>query len=183
MTVHVVRWIDAVEVPWKNGGGVTRELVLEGGDPFEWRLSAATIDRDGPFSEFVGVDRVLVLLRGGGVVLDIDGSMVRLVGPGAGVSFAGEARVDSRLLDGPTLDLNLMTRRSALQAVWSVASAAERWDLGGADVAVVHVLSGTASVDGEPLGAGDTVWWCPAVDAPTCSGNGSVVRFGLIRQG
>lgn len=183
MTVHVVRWADAVDVPWKNGGGMTRELVLEGGDPFEWRLSAATIDRDGPFSEFEGVDRVLVLLRGGGVALDIDGSAARLESPGAGVAFAGEQRVVSRLLDGPTLDLNLMTRRSELRAVWSVTAAADVTVPDGADVVVVHVLAGAVGVDGDELQVGDTVWWHPSADSPRFSGDGSLVRFGLFRRG
>jgi environmental stress-induced protein Ves len=182
MAWHLVRWTDAAEVPWKNGGGVTRELVVHGGDPFEWRLSAATIDRDGPFSEFAGVDRVLVLVRGRGVSLDIGGVSVRLESPGAGVAFAGEARVGSRLIDGPTVDLNLMTRRDLLEASWSVVAPAELLATGDADVVVAHVLSGDVAVDGVAVEAGDTAWWESASGAPAVSGTGSLVRFGLTRR-
>jgi len=182
MVWHLVRWADAAEVPWKNGGGVTRELVVTGGDPFEWRLSAATIDRDGPFSEFPGVDRVLVVLRGRGVMLDIDGAPTRLDTPGAGVAFAGEAPVGSRLIDGASVDLNLMTRRSLLQATWSVVAAQEWSVTDEVDVTVVHVLDGDVAADGSALAVGDTVWWESAADAPGITGIGSLVRFGLTRR-
>ena len=53
-------------VPWRNGGGWTRE-VWRSGDPetFRWRLSIARIDRDGPFSAFPHHQRRIALLDGG----------------------------------------------------------------------------------------------------------------------
>lgn len=182
MPVEVVRWSDAVEVPWKNGGGVTRELVVQGEGPFEWRLSAATIDADGPFSEFAGIDRVLVLLRGAGVDLDIDGSSVRLDRPGAGVAFSGEAGVMSRLVDGATVDLNLMTRRDLYSQTWSVGPASDPFDTSSFAIAIVHVLDGGARVDGETLGVGDSAWWTTTGRSPVLGGSGSLVRFGLGRR-
>ena len=60
-------------VPWKNGGGSTRELACwppgAGMDNFAWRVSVATIARPGPFSAFPGVDRQIMLLEGDGVQL------------------------------------------------------------------------------------------------------------------
>ena len=54
-------------VPWKNGGGSTRELACwppgAGMDSFAWRVSVATIARPGPFSAFPGVDRQIMLLE------------------------------------------------------------------------------------------------------------------------
>lgn len=103
-------------VPWKNGGGVTREVALDpAGQGFRWRVSLATLGRDGPFSAFPGVDRVLWLVRGTGLSLTLEGREVRpeRLEP---VSFAGEARVEARLLAGPTEDLNLMTDRALVRA-------------------------------------------------------------------
>ena len=58
------------EMPWRNGGGVTREyLVHPGADAFEWRVSVADVASDGPFSEFAGYERVLTLLSGAGMAL------------------------------------------------------------------------------------------------------------------
>ena len=52
-------------MPWKNGGGVTSELARSPqADEFDWRLSVAEVATDGPFSQFPGIDRLLVLLSG-----------------------------------------------------------------------------------------------------------------------
>lgn len=107
-------------VPWKDGGGTTREVAIDppGADAtrFRWRVSLASVARDGPFSRFPGVDRRLWLVRGAGMVLSIDGRERRLERPLEAVDFAGELPVAARLLDGPTEDLNLMVARGALGA-------------------------------------------------------------------
>ncbi|MFM2183342.1 MAG: hypothetical protein RJB61_1636 [Actinomycetota bacterium] len=172
-------------MPWRNGGGVTRQLHVEGGDPFDWRLSAATIAHDGPFSSFPDIDRILVLLQGDGVRLrfDDDGSHVVLDRPGAACAFAGERAVDAELLGGPTVDLNLMWRRDR----YSAAVQHDPADA-SADLTVVHVVAGTASVrvagNADPilLGAGDSAWWeqCDEIGA-VADGAAMVVCFALTR--
>ena len=104
-------------VPWKNGGGSTTEIAIEppdaGFDNFDWRISLATISRDGPFSLFPGVDRTLALVDGHGMTLDIDGAERLLVCDDEPVvSFPGEARVEAKLNRGATTDFNVMTRRA-----------------------------------------------------------------------
>ncbi|UQX88242.1 HutD family protein [Jatrophihabitans telluris] len=118
MTVPRARILPASHrraVPWKNGGGVTFPVASspDGVDPtapFDWRVSIASISRDGGFSTFTGIDRVIVVIDGAGVVLTVNGATVPL-GPLAPYAFAGEAEVSGRLVEGATLDLNLMTRR------------------------------------------------------------------------
>lgn len=68
----VLRENDYVTVPWKNGGGLTREVlkVPADADTFDWRLSLATVGAPGPFSAFAGYDRALALVRGAGIELD-----------------------------------------------------------------------------------------------------------------
>lgn len=98
-------------MPWKNGGGVTRELLRwpMSGD-WRLRLSVADIDLDGPFSAFPGVTRWFVVLDGAGVRLNCAG-LERVLRPGdAPLRFDGAAAPDCRLLAGPTRDLNLMLR-------------------------------------------------------------------------
>ncbi|HNM98403.1 MAG TPA: HutD family protein, partial [Marmoricola sp.] len=51
----IVRATDATVVPWRNGGGSTREYFKVGGDDFDWRLSVAQIVQPGPFSAFPGI--------------------------------------------------------------------------------------------------------------------------------
>jgi environmental stress-induced protein Ves len=106
--------------PWKNGGGSTTEIAVEPPGAtlhsFEWRLSLASIAHDGPFSHFPGVDRSLALLDGPGLMLDIGvGRHLLLPGETDVVSFPGEADVAATMLDGATLDFNVMTRREVCQ--------------------------------------------------------------------
>jgi uncharacterized protein len=130
-TQTVLRGAQLVASPWKNGGGVTREIAVglpdaaQSGagdtsaharfDGFAWRVSLADVAQPGPFSRFDGIDRVLVLLSGAGMMLDEqDGAALRthtLQRPLDIARFAGETSVDARLVDGPTRDFNLMMRR------------------------------------------------------------------------
>ena len=61
------------ETPWKNGGGVIHEIARsDKNGEAGWRISLATIDRDGPFSDFTGYDRTIVPLDGAGFELSFD---------------------------------------------------------------------------------------------------------------
>jgi environmental stress-induced protein Ves len=102
-------------MPWKNGLGVTHELLREGdGAPgFALRLSVAEVSADAPFSRFDGVDRVLTLLEGAGLRLRRDdGRVITLDRVGEPFAFAGEDVWDCALLGGATLDFNVMTDRA-----------------------------------------------------------------------
>ncbi|PIT83888.1 HutD family protein [Limnohabitans sp. 15K] len=122
MALHRFDVDDLPATPWKNGGGVTREIVCQphgaGMTDFDWRVSIAHIASDGPFSAFPGVDRVITLLSGGGVHLQSEGGDVqhRLDTPLAPFAFAGEAPINARLLAGDCHDFNVMTRRAVCSA-------------------------------------------------------------------
>ncbi len=103
--------------PWRNGGGWTREIARSPvGGEWQWRLSVADVGRDGPFSHFDGCDREIVLLAGQGMDLEFeDGERVALRPPYGRHRFAGERALSARLVEGPTIDLNLIWRRDALE--------------------------------------------------------------------
>jgi hypothetical protein len=118
METCLIRGADLVAAPWKNGGGVTREIAAyphgAGFDTFVWRVSLADVAQAGPFSSFAGIDRMLVLLSGAGMLLDeAQGRTHALEQPYDIARFAGEAAIDARLVDGATRDFNLMIRRGA----------------------------------------------------------------------
>ncbi len=113
--MQVLRESDYVTVPWKNGGGVTREILKVPPDTaaFDWRLSLATIATPGPFSAFDGYDRTLVLVRGAGVELDFGShGQTTLRVPGQLVAFDGAWLTGCTLIDGPSTDLNLIVARA-----------------------------------------------------------------------
>jgi environmental stress-induced protein Ves len=108
-----------VTVPWKNGGGLTREILKVPPDAaaFDWRLSLATIATPGPFSAFDGYDRTLVLVRGAGVELDFGPhGQATLRAPGELAAFDGAWPTRCTLIDGPSTDLNLMVARARAEA-------------------------------------------------------------------
>lgn len=121
MSIQVLRAADRVAVPWKNGGGVTRELAAApagaGMEAFDWRISIAEVAAGGPFSSFPGVDRVLTVIAGEGLSLTIDGRpAVVLDAASPPLAFSGEARCEAALRAGPIRDLNVMVRRAGWRA-------------------------------------------------------------------
>jgi environmental stress-induced protein Ves len=104
---------DYVEMPWRNGGGVTFEIARgpAAGAIFDWRLSLATIERSGPFSNFAGYQRAIAFVSGSGCILNgIEAQPLTLDAPGQFAIFPGAAQVTSDLIAGPCCDFNLMVR-------------------------------------------------------------------------
>jgi environmental stress-induced protein Ves len=109
MSCSFVRLDEVTPAPWRNGGGVTRELLAwPGPDHWSIRISVADIERDGPFSPFPGVERWFAVLAGGGVRLTIDGDASPLTVRDQPVRFDGGAATTCQLLAGATQDFNLM---------------------------------------------------------------------------
>ena len=116
---RILRAQDVPPQPWRNGGGVTRELLawpgrgMPGGSggsyPWQLRISLADVNRSGPFSAYPGVQRWFAVVQGMGVRLAFPGAVHRVDAASAPLHFAGDLPVDCELLDGPTRDLNLMT--------------------------------------------------------------------------
>ena len=100
-------------MPWANGGGTTAEVAVypAGSDDWDWRLSIAAVEADGPFSSLPGIDRHILVAAGAGMALTIDATIHELHTASAPLPFAGEATTTCRLLGGPISDLNLMVRR------------------------------------------------------------------------
>ncbi|MFM0734957.1 HutD family protein [Paraburkholderia sediminicola] len=152
----LIRGADLVAAPWKNGGGVTREVAAfpqgAGLDAFVWRVSIADVAQAGPFSRFAGIDRTLVLLSGAGMLLDeTDGASTHavntlaLIQPLDIAQFAGEAQIDARLVDGATRDFNLMVCRGAAVGETEVWRGDTQRTV-SADVVLLFCASGSVSL-------------------------------------
>lgn len=139
--------------PWKNGGGSTREIAAFPADAgiadFDWRLSVAEVAQDGPFSSFPDIDRQIVLWRGAGLRLRGGAAFDhRLERPGVPFAFPGEVPITASLLGGPTLDLNVMTRRGRWHAEVGTLRAAG--SVAPADAALLLCGAGAWRVGGDP---------------------------------
>lgn len=101
----VVRAEDVAPQPWPNGGGTTREL-LRAADS-SWRISLVDIVSDGPFSVFVGQHRVLTVVDGPVLSLDVDGE-IHVVEPQRPFAFPGDAEVVASVPEGPVRALDVI---------------------------------------------------------------------------
>lgn len=156
---------------WRNGGGWTRQIAAgslampifdaDASTPeWDWRLSIAEVETDGPFSTFAGVDRTLVLLSGAGMDLrSPDGAAMALASPLSRADFPGEQVIEGRLRDGATVDFNLMWRRDALRASLQVLSLDDAvQDLSTAAwLTALHVLAGDLVINARTIAPGDTM--------------------------
>lgn len=149
MLTRIVALAEVPPTPWKNGTGTTRELARggEGPEGWGWRLSVADVASDSEFSAFPGCDRSLSLLEGAGLILECSGQRARrLTKPLATLRFTGEQTTRARLVEGPTVDFNVMTQRASFHH--EVATLIPGLRLNPAPVVALLVLSGELK---EPL--------------------------------
>jgi uncharacterized protein len=158
--IRILRSVDYIARPWKNGGGTTRDIAVSPPgaslDTFDWRLSLAQVDRDGPFSRFDNVDRTLVLLSGA-MTLHERERRIDLV-RNEPFAFEGERAIEATVAGGSTLDFNVMTRRGRASHTArreSFSTQAHIETRAGSTV-VLFALERGLVVDGERLDAHDT---------------------------
>lgn len=157
MQLKLLQPADYRAVPWKNGQGLTREIAAQRSEEdarsgrFTWRLSIAEVATSAPFSSFPGVDRIILLLEGDGMMLDSGAAgrhkLNHRLQPYA---FSGNWSTNCRLLGGPCRDFNVMVDRERARASVTVVTAA-------AEPCTVPVTGHTAAVycvEGSVLVAG-----------------------------
>jgi environmental stress-induced protein Ves len=114
-TPNLLRVDDVAPVLWRNGGGLTRQL-LAWPDPADWivRISVADILASGPFSDFPGIDRWFAVLEGGAVQLETRGTRAQQLGVERSslYAFPGDAPTHCTALGAATRDFNVMLRRA-----------------------------------------------------------------------
>jgi environmental stress-induced protein Ves len=145
---HLTRFADCTPEPWANGGGVTRVVAkgrFDGGSgDFGWRLSVADVSASGAFSKLPGVDRVITLTDGPGLLLTVDGREHTLE-PFRPLPFAGEAATECEVVE-PTRDFNVMTRRGVCAAAVDICIGSETLSAPGDSIVYVISLKGEAEV-------------------------------------
>ncbi|WP_329234159.1 HutD family protein [Streptomyces canus] len=195
-----LRWSEYRSVPWKNGGGMTREVAsgtvqvpmasAEITDGFDWRVSVADVDEEGSFSAFPGIDRVITLVEGEGMVLTVDGTP-HAVGPLSPFAFSGDAATDCRLEAGAVRNVNVMTRRSRATATVRIVtvSAAREAEMACAPGETLLALAVTEGIAvGRPDGRETTLGRldCVRHEGPaalTLRGDGMVAEMRITAAG
>lgn len=105
--------------PWKNGGGVTHEIVrwpdpgARAGaydDAYDIRISIADDRTPGPFSRFPGYRRWSFLAGPAPIVLDVAGTVHEFVTLGDHIEVDGDVAISCALPSGPTRLFNILVR-------------------------------------------------------------------------
>lgn len=114
--MHIIRPADFLTQPWKNGGGITHEIIRQDHEgTLLWRLSIAEVASDGPFSAFPGLSRILTVIEGAGLYLDTTQGRLDAL-PMQPLAFSGDLPVSSRMIAGPIRDFNLIWDAARISA-------------------------------------------------------------------
>lgn len=178
--MRILRAADHKRMPWKNGGGETTEIAVfpdnSGLGDFDWRVSMARVDGDGPFSSFSGIDRTLAILEGAGIILDVEGNeLKRLTLESEPHGFPADVTTSARLIDGTVIDFNIMSRRGVVthdvRCLWekvSLPAGVTRLVLcskGSFELAMDSRMVALARQDAALLDPADAVMLTPAPDS------------------
>ncbi|WP_104176173.1 HutD family protein [Arthrobacter sp. Y81] len=123
--MEIIRYAELRAEPWRNSGGVTRELASHPkaasaqDGAWDWRVSIAEVSKAGAFSAFPGMDRVLTVIEGELLLLTVDGAEHPLE-KYRPFRFSGEADTASALPTGDIRDLNVITRNGAFKGYTSI---------------------------------------------------------------
>ncbi|MDH1339020.1 HutD/Ves family protein [Ectopseudomonas oleovorans] len=110
-TYRLLKFADYKRMPWKNGGGSTLEIASDTDETlsgFGWRLSIADVATSGAFSAFIDYQRVITVLEGEGMNLEVDGRRSRDLTRLDAFAFSGGSTTYCELLNGPIRDFNLI---------------------------------------------------------------------------
>lgn len=137
-------------IPWKNGLGKTIELAINNGGTlsnFDWRISIASVESDGVFSDFSGYFRHLVLIKGNGISLKHDNNKIDQLDCLLELaSFDGGCETMGRLHSGAITDFNIMTNDSFYSALVKTYLNQQTVSLTSAALCFAYSLSGNIKV-------------------------------------
>lgn len=157
----IIRAGDLRPVPWRNGQGITRDVVTHTGPDgaLLWQVSIAELTRDADFSYFPECDRVFTPVSGGPVELSFSGGPFQpcpLLRP---VPFAGEWPTRCRVAGQPARAFNVIADRHIYRAACEVMILEGLEPCIGSEAqTVVHCLSGRVQLGGGMvLDAGDSL--------------------------
>ena len=184
--MEIIRFADLKAEPWRNGGGVTRQIASQptpaspiqdgaGDGGWDWRVSIADVTKAGEFSPFPGMERVLTVIEGELLLLSVDGAE-HLMEKYRPFRFAGGAATVSKLPTGDVRNLNVITRTGAFKGFTSIIELSKKRAHPVFEGQLGILLQGQATVgagDGDPtdLGRYDAVVGSDA-DTPNILGRG-----------
>ncbi|MEV8149562.1 HutD family protein [Arthrobacter sp. NPDC080073] len=149
--MEIIRFAELKPEPWRNGGGVTRELASHPkaasaqDGAWDWRVSIADVGSAGDFSTFPGMERVLTVIDGELLLLTVDGEEHPLE-KYRPFRFSGEAASASALPTGDIRDLNVIARAGEFKGYTSIIELSKKRAHPVFEGQLAVLLEGKASV-------------------------------------
>jgi environmental stress-induced protein Ves len=149
--MEIIRFAELKPEPWRNGGGVTREIASHPkaasaqDGAWDWRVSIADVGSAGEFSTFPGMERVITVIDGELLLLTVDGEEHPLE-KYRPFRFSGEAASGSALPTGDIRDLNVIARAGEFKGYTSIIELSKKRAHPVFDGQLAVLLEGKASV-------------------------------------
>lgn len=149
--MEIIRFAELRSEPWRNGGGVTRELASHPkaasaqDGAWDWRVSIADLTKAGDFSAFPGMERVLTVVDGELLLLTVDGAEHPLE-KYRPFRFSGEAAAHGALPTGDIRNLNVITRADSFKGFTSIIELSKKRAHPVFDGQLAVLLQGQATV-------------------------------------
>ena len=161
--MQIIRFADLKPQPWRNGGGVTRELASHRGPAssadgaWDWRVSIADVTSAGEYSAFPGMERVLTVVEGELLLLAVDGTEHPLE-KYRPFRFPGGAASSSALPTGDVRNLNVIAREGTFKAYTSIVELSKKraHPVFAGQLGILlqgQATAGPGTADSEPAGA------------------------------
>jgi environmental stress-induced protein Ves len=169
--MQIIPATDFITMPWKNGGGVTHEILKhEDNGQLLWRLSIAEVSSDGPFSIFAGLSRILTVILGEGLALSAPHTELSAM-PLVPLAFSGDWPITSTRRSPVVEDFNVIFDDSRVAVNVKVWRAGVSVDVLGDDGGVaIFLLLGTSEIAGQILTPKTVLIGGPCVSSVQCSG-------------
>jgi environmental stress-induced protein Ves len=173
--MEIIRFAELRSEPWRNGGGVSRELASHPkaasaqDGAWDWRVSIADVTKAGDFSAFPGMERVLTVVDGELLLLTLDGAEHPLE-KYRPFRFSGDAAAHGALPTGDIRDLNVITRTGSFKGFTSIIELSKKraHPVFAGQLAVL--LQGQATVSPGAAGASGAAEDADAADASDAAG-------------
>ncbi len=158
--LRIIRQSEFIEGRWRNGQGVSWEIASHkeiGAADFSWRFAKARIDNDVPFSIYPGMDRIFMMLDGGGMDLEFEsGRVLHVHKKFVPHEFSCDVPLVCKLRGGPSMDLNLFAARGEWRADSDVevVDGIRQFNFQNR-ITLIYALEGSFTFAGHALGVGD----------------------------
>ncbi|PVZ20662.1 MULTISPECIES: HutD family protein [unclassified Pseudomonas] len=137
-------------MPWRNGLGTTLEIARDtAADDWGWRVSLADVAQSGAFSPFAGMTRIISVIQGPGMRLDVGGVLSPALHRWEAFTFSGDAQVHCQLIGGPIRDFNLIYRADRYRASLDWLQVKGQLQLKDSQATMLFCADGALSLEGD----------------------------------